>query len=61
MLRRVGYYLSFLLLIFVFGFSGLSNIVDTKTVYILCGLLIFISLSLGIYKTLQIKKREKQK
>ena len=51
MFKNFGYYLFFFLLILIFGVSGISDVLNSKVVYIASGTVIAISLCLAVWVT----------
>jgi hypothetical protein len=51
MFKNFGYYIFFFVLILIFGVSGISNVLNSKTVYIASGTVIAISLCLAVWIT----------
>jgi len=51
MFKNFGYYLFFLLLILIFGVSGISDVLNSKVVYIASGTVIAVSLCLAVWVT----------
>ena len=51
MFRNFGYYLFFFLLILIFGVSGISDVLNSKVVYIASGTVIAVSLCLAVWIT----------
>ena len=51
MFRNFGYYLFFFLLILIFGVSGISDVLNSKVVYIASGTVIAVSLCLAVWVT----------
>ncbi len=56
MLRNLVYYLSFIVLIIIFGATGISGLLNTKAVYIVSGLVIVLSFAAAGLLTWKMKK-----
>jgi len=51
MFKNFGYYVFFFALILIFGVSGISDVLNSKAVYIVSGTVIAVSLSLAVWIT----------
>ncbi|MBR7158657.1 MAG: hypothetical protein IKD08_03125 [Alphaproteobacteria bacterium] len=56
MLRNLVYYLSFIVLIIIFGATGLSGLLDSRLVYITSGAVIILSFAAAGWLTWKTKK-----
>ena len=55
MFKNFGYYIFFFALILIFGVSGISDVLNSKAVYIASGTVIAVSLCLAVWITVTRK------
>lgn len=55
MFKNFGYYIFFFALILIFGVSGISDVLNSKAVYIASGTVIAVSLGLAVWITVTRK------